>query len=367
MKKSARRSTDRRKLLTQFETLVVAFAGGGLFALLGVPAGWMSGALVSCALASMLGMKVGVNRWMRDGIFMILGTTMGSAVTPATLASLPSWPISMTLLIASLPVIMFAIVFYLERVAGWDRRTSFFAAAPGALSAVIIMSEAAGADMRRVVFGQFIRLFLLVALIPTAIVASGHSGAAMPVMTTETNMLNLALVLAAGMAGGVIGIAIRFPAGAMVGAMLVSAVLYGSGIADERMPTWLLIIGFVVLGANSGSRFAGSTFATLKSFLLPATVAVALASGVALVFALSAAALTGDPLPKMVLAFMPGALEAMVIMAFVLDADPAFVAAHHLVRFLCLAFSLPLIVRFLFRSEDMPTDADYPTDEEVKD
>jgi membrane AbrB-like protein len=358
----------RRTLAVEAATLAVAFAGGGLFAFIGVPAGWMSGALVCCALASMLGMPVGVNRWMRDGIFMILGTTMGSAVTPATLQSLPTWPVSMALLILSLPVMMFFIVSYLERGARWDRRTSFFAAAPGALSAVIIMSEVSGADMRRVVFGQFIRLFLLVACIPTAIVAAGHSGdVSMPGAAAGTNMLALVLTLCAGIAGGVLGIVIRFPAGAMVGSMLMSAVLYGSGIADETIPVWLLVIGFVVLGANSGSRFAGTTFTTLKTYLMPTVIAVAIASTVSLIFAFAATALTGDPLPKMVLAFMPGALEAMVIMAFILDADPAFVAAHHLVRFLCLAFSLPLVVRFLFRPKDMPTDEDYAAEEEVKD
>lgn len=357
----------RRALAIQAATLAVAFAGGGLFAFLGVPAGWMAGALVFCALASMLGMPVGMNRWVRDGIFMVLGTSMGSAVTPASLQSLPTWPVSMSLLILSLPVMMFFILSYLERGARWDRRTSFFAAAPGALSAVIIMSEASGADMRRVVFSQFIRLFLLVACIPTAIVATGHSGASMPAASSETDMLALALVVCAGIAGGVVGILIRFPAGALVGAMLVSAVLYGSGIVDEAIPVWMLIIGFVVLGANSGSRFAGTSFATLKTYLVPAAVAVAIASAVSLAFAFAAAALTGDPLPKMVLAFMPGALEAMVIMAFILDADPAFVAAHHLMRFLCLAFSLPLIVRFLFRPQDMPTDEDYAAEEDVKD
>jgi membrane AbrB-like protein len=288
-------------------------------------------------------------------------------VTPATIASLPAWPISMGLLIVSLPVLMFLLVAYLERAAAWDRRTSFFAAAPGALSAVIVMSEVAGADMRRVVFAQFIRLFLLVACIPTAIVAMGHVGGTMPVAAAETNNLALVLTLCAGLAGGIFGVLIRFPAGAMVGAMLVSAVLYGSGLVHEQIPSWLLITGFVVLGANAGSRFAGTSFATLKTYLLPAVVAVVLASAVSFVFAFAAAALTGDSLAKMILAFMPGALEAMVIMAFLLDVDPAFVAAHHLVRFLCIAFSLPLIVRFLFQPRKMPTDEDYAAEEEVKD
>jgi membrane AbrB-like protein len=357
----------RQKLAINLATLVVAFAGGAAFAVLGVPAGWLSGALAACALAAMLGMKLAVNRWLRDAVFTLLGMSIGATVTPATLKSVPAWPVSMLLLIASIPVMMALIVFYLERVARWDRKSSFFASAPGALSAVIVMSEAAGADVRRVVFGQVIRVFMLVAFVPVAIVASGHTGGTLPVADTGTDILSLVLTLCAGVAGGVFGVAIRFPAGAMVGAMVATGVLYGSGLVEETIPDWLLIIGFVVLGANAGSRFEGTSFATLKKFLVPALVSVVLASAVALAFAVLAAWLTGDALPKMVLAYMPGALEAMIIMAFMLDVDPAFVGAHHLVRFVCVAFSMPLIVRFLFRPKDMPTDEDYAAEEDVKD
>jgi uncharacterized protein len=363
------RSRSRgRQFANNAATLIVAFAGGGLFAFLGVPVGWLSGALAASALAAMLGMPLVVNRWLRDAVFILLGASMGAAVTPATVESLPKWPLSIGLLIASIPVMMFAIVLYLERIARWDRRSGFFASVPGALSAAIIMGEAAGADVRRVVFGQVLRLLVLVAFVPAAIVASGHSGGTLPgAPASGIDIPELLLALSVGVAGGLVGVAIRFPAGAMVGAMLASAVVYGAGIVEQTIPAWLLIIGFVVLGANSGSRFAGTTFATLRKFFFPALVGVGLASAVALVFAVLAAALTGEPLAKMVLAYMPGALEAMVIMAFVLDVDPAFVAAHHLARFLFIAFSLPLAFRFLFRPQDLPTNEDYETEEEVKD
>jgi membrane AbrB-like protein len=362
-----KKRSRRQKLAVHLATLAVAFAGGAVFALLGVPLGWLSGALFASAVAAMSGMKLALNRWLRDIVFIVLGTSMGAAVTPATLQSLPSWPVSMLLLIASVPVMMLIIVAYLERFAGWDRRSAFFASAPGALSASIIMAEAAGADVRRVVLGQVVRVLALVAFVPGAIVASGHAGGSLPVAAQDLDILEILLVLCTGAAGGLFFVAIRFPAGAMVGAMLASAVLYGFGFVDQVLPGWLLILGFVVMGANAGSRFEGTSFATLRTFLIPVLVIVVMASVVGFVFAAIATGLTGEPLPKMILAFMPGALEAMVIMAFVLDVDPAFVAAHHLARFLFIAFSLPLVVRFLFRPQDLPADADYAAEDEVKD
>jgi membrane AbrB-like protein len=365
--KHPRAALRRPTFVTHLTTLAVAAAGGAVFAALGVPLGWLSGALFASAFAAMSGVKLALNRWLRDVVFIVLGTSMGAAVTPATLESLPSWPVSMLLLIASVPVMMFIIVGYLERFAGWDRRSAFFASAPGALSASIIMAEAAGADVRRVVLGQVVRVLALVAFVPGAIVASGHAGGSLPAPAESTDLLQILLILCTGAAGGLIFVAIRFPAGAMVGAMLASAVLYGFGFVDQVLPGWLLILGFVIMGANAGSRFEGTSFATLRTFLTPVIVIVVMASVVGFVFAALATGITGEPLPKMVLAFMPGALEAMVIMAFVLDVDPAFVAAHHLARFLFIAFSLPLVVRFLFRPQDVPSDEDYAAEDEVKD
>ncbi len=131
-------------------TLALAFGGGGLFAWLAMPAGWLSGALVATALAALLGAPVGVEKNTRLGVYMILGTSMGSAITPETLRGITTWPVTMGVLAASVPVMMAAVIVYLEKVAGWDRRSAFFAAAPGALSTVLVMAESSGADTRRV-------------------------------------------------------------------------------------------------------------------------------------------------------------------------------------------------------------------------
>ena len=49
------------------------------------------------------------------------------------------------------------------------------------------------------------------------------------------------------------------------------------------------------------------------------------------------------------LAFAPGALEALTILAFQMNIDPAYVAAHHVVRFVALVAAVPLVARWLSR------------------
>ncbi len=45
------------------------------------------------------------------------------------------------------------------------------------------------------------------------------------------------------------------------------------------------------------------------------------------------------------LAFAPGGLEAMTVLAFTLDTDPAFVAGHQIIRFLAVSMIVPFMLR----------------------
>lgn len=349
-----------RKLGWLAVTLALAFAGGGAAAALGLPVGWLSGALVATAVAALCGAPVGINHHLRMAIYVVLGTSMGSALSPETFKGIATWPFTMVVLLVSVPVMMGAVMAYLEKVAGWDRRSAFFAAAPGALSAVLAMAETSGADTRRVVFGQSLRLFILVALLPAALGGLGHEPAGtLPINPVVPDVTSLVLSLLVGIGGAFLAEKLHFPGGAMVGAMLASGAVHAFGLIEGRLPDLFLIVGFVTLGANAGTRFAGTRLETLRRFFVDALAAFFIATAVAVAFAVLGAWLSGEPLTKVLMAYVPGALEAMTIMAFVLGMDPAFVAAHHLARFLLLALLIPVVARLMFGAAAVPsTDVD---------
>ncbi|QIB36248.1 AbrB family transcriptional regulator [Ancylobacter pratisalsi] len=339
-------------------TLVIAGGGGALFAVLGMPAGWLSGALVLTAAAALAGVPVVVAPRLRTVTYIVLGTSMGATITPETLRGIASWPVTMAVLALSVPVMMVAAVLFLEKVSGWDRRSAFFAAVPGALSTVLIMAESAGADTRRVVFGQSMRLFVLVALLPAALSSLGHQPAGtLPVNPVVPDLTSFLLALGVGVFGGLLAERVKFPGGAMVGAMLASGVVHGFGLVQGQLPDIFLIAGFVVLGANTGSRFAGTRLSTLRHFLIDSIGALLITTAIALVFAVLGSWLADEPLSKVLVAYVPGALEAMTIMAFVLGIDPTFVAAHHLMRFLALALLIPVIAQVFFGKAGVPSEA----------
>ena len=62
-------------------------------------------------------------------------------------------------------------------------------------------------------------------------------------------------------------------------------------------------------------------------------------------FATATAALIKVSFVQALVAFAPGGLEAMTMMAFALGLDPLFVGAHHLARFFLISLTLPLLAR----------------------
>jgi uncharacterized membrane protein AbrB (regulator of aidB expression) len=51
------------------------------------------------------------------------------------------------------------------------------------------------------------------------------------------------------------------------------------------------------------------------------------------------------PVPDLVAAYAPGAVDVMMILALALHLDPVFVGAHHLARILAVSLALPVMAR----------------------
>ena len=332
-------------------TLIAAVIGGAVFAYLNLPAAWLAGSLVAVSALALAGAPVYVPDLLRKVIFVVLGISLGAAVTPETLAGIRTWPITLSVLVLSLPATMAAVMLYLHYVSGWKYRETLYASAPGALSAVLAMAADAKVDVRMVAFVQTVRVFFLIAALPGALLAAGlspHAGAVPPAAAVHTASLNDMLIMAGtGIASALIAERLRVPAGLMIGPMIVNGVLHGSGYVQGNIPPVLLLISFVVLGAFTGTRFAGTTAAMIRRLFLDSIGAFVVAMIVAVIFAFAASWLSGEDIAKTILAFAPGGLEAMTILAFLIGLDPAFVGAHHLVRFLLIAALLPFIARLL--------------------
>lgn len=109
------------------------------------------------------------------------------------------------------------------------------------------------------------------------------------------------------------------------------------------LPAWpsvLWAMGAVVLGAWLAKRLCWP-----QPLMLGPLRGIALLqiSGLTDLSIPGQALVTEIPPAAIFLAFAPGGLPEMVLIAATLNADPAFVVVHHVVRFLIIAIALPWV------------------------
>lgn len=325
-------------------TILSAALGGSALGLAGVPAGWLSGAMLGVAALSATGKGALLPDPLRRLAILTTGVGMGSGLTPGTIHTLSRYPLSLALMAVALVVMTSASFLVLARSPGFDRRTAFYSGIPGALSFVIVVATEAGADMPRLAVIQIFRIFVLMAIVPLL----ARAGFAPPVFVFAIDPLavTLALIAVAAAVGWALerrGVA----TGPLYAAICVSALAHGLGWAPGRLAPNTQIAAQILIGAWVGTRFIGFDWSLLRHMLIPAFTSFLAAFAAAAIFALGASYMVGVPFAEALIAFAPGGLEAMTMMAFALGLDPLFVGAHHLARFFVISLALPLTRRWI--------------------
>jgi len=332
------------------ETLLIATTGSLIAGWAGVPAGFLSGALVLVAAAGVAGRPTYVPTQLTNLILFTLGVVLGSAVTPETLKGISTWPLSIVFMAVALVLIFFCTGGYLRLVHKWDPLSAYFAASPGALSQVVSLAIETKADLPAIVIVQTVRVLLLSILLPLGLSAFGYAiaGAPAPGTAAAGNAWGEILILLACCAAvAFLAHRVKFPGGIIFGSMAASAVLHGGGFIEARLPTWLTIAAMIGIGSVTGSRFRGTTPVLLLRYLKAALGAFAV--GICVLIVCVVAVLSLLPLLQVrdvVLAFSPGAQETMMLLALALNGAPVYVGAHHVARFTMASMALPLFVRF---------------------
>lgn len=336
-------------LREQATLLSVALAGGLSLTFLHVPAGWMSGGMIATAGLAAAGRAHPLNPVLRQIALAGAGLMIGSGVTPDMLESVSRYPASLTLMMLSLVAVTAASAWFLRRLQAWSAATSLFASVPGALTYVFALAPTTDADLPRVAIVQLFRVFTLMALVPLLV---GWSATLPPAAQAPVDgPLLIAVMMAAGVLTGLAFERFGVAGGMLFGPMLLSAALHGASIAPGRLPDWMTTASQILIGAWTGARFTGFDWRLLGRTLSATAGSLAISLAVSAVFAGAATLLLAIPFAEALVAFAPGGLEAMTVLAFALGLDPLYVGSHHLARFLAISVGLPFVLRWLQRSK----------------
>lgn len=338
-----------RRVLSVLLALTIGGVGGWAANRLQLPLAWMIGAMTATTAAAIAGAPITLPLPLRSVMVAVLGVMLGSGFAPEILDRLGEWTLSLAALLGYTAVAGAAGMVYFRRVAGYERATAYFAATPGGLSEMVLIGGTFGGDSRIISLVHASRVLMVVLTLPFAFrVLLDYEPGSRPAAGPDLLAMapgDLAILAACGVIGFAGARFLRIPAAAIVGPMLLSAAAHLAGLTAAKPPDLLVALSQVVVGTSIGCRFAGTAPALLGRTVLHAAGGTVILVIVTLVFSLALNWLTGLPLAALVLAFAPGGLAEMSLIALAMSLDAAFVATHHLLRIFVIVVFAPSLFR----------------------
>lgn len=335
--------------------IAIGTVGGFVFNWLKMPLAWMLGACVFSTVAAFLGLRIGMQVRLRQGMIIVMGVLLGSGFSPDLVQRLAQWGASLVVLTGMTMTGAALCYLWLRRVTDWDKPTCYFAAMPGGLNDMTIMGGAMGGEERAIALAHALRILTVVLTIPVWYrLVNGAQTSVLNIVheATGNDWKDYGILIACGIIGAVAGRLLRLPASFMMGPMIVSGIAHLSGLTNSQPPGVLIAAAQVVVGTAIGCRFVGAAFDRLHKEMAASIGAAVILIACAVLFARITVALTGLNLDATVLSYAPGGFAEMSLIGLALGIEIAMVATHHLFRLFLIIFTGPLIFRTLLRRDD---------------
>ncbi|HSV00776.1 MAG TPA: AbrB family transcriptional regulator, partial [Roseiarcus sp.] len=297
--------------------LVASVVWVAAFEWMRLPAALMLGAITAAILLCWFEGRVTIPPWGFVIAQGFVGCLVARAITPDIVVTIfHRWPMFLVLIGA---VIFFAALlgYGLARLRVLPGTTAVWGSSAGAATAMVLMSDGFGGDMRLVAVMQYLRVACvgLVASLVARAWAPGAATAASIIWSPPVAPGPLLATLLLGVGGAIVGMKCRIPAGALLVPMFIGAPLSATHLITITLPPWLLAISYALVGWSIGLRFTREAVlhASKQLPIILASILALIAMCGGLAFALHEAAGT-DPLTAY-LATSPGGADAVAIIA----------------------------------------------------
>jgi uncharacterized protein len=324
-----------------------------LWGLAGLPAALLLGPMIAAIVFAANGVHLSVPRVPFLGAQAIIGAMVSIAITPSIISTFAHDALLFSV-VMTVTLLGAALIGWLISRAGWiPGATAVYGTCPGAATAMVLLSEAEGADTLLVAFMQYARVLLVA--VAAALVArfwSNTTGvhAPGPSWLAPVHWGSLCLAIVAAAAGQQIARVLRLPAWALLGPMLLLSALHAAGWLVIELPRWLLASAYALLGWYVGLGFKRETLQHARK-AIPVVVGSALAlMALCGVLAWSLTHIAHVDALTAYLATSPGGLDSVaVIAASTPGVNLPFVLALQSVRLLFVIGLAPVITRWVVR------------------
>jgi membrane AbrB-like protein len=338
--------------------LALSLVLSAVFDAIGLPAGRLLGPMVAAILLAVRGHEVRVPGAAFVAAQGVIGCLIARGV-PASIGSTLAahWPVFI-LGVLAVTVLANLLGWLLSRWNVFPGDTAIWGSAPGAASAMMIMAQANGADVRLVAFMQYLRVVCV--SFTASLVAhfwARNTGVTMPHVDPAAHSLllgpgswmGLAATLVLALGGSALGVRLRLPAGGLLLPMIAGVVMQDVLGVPIELPPLMLAVAYAFMGWTIGMRFnrqvLAVTFRSLHKVLASVFLLILLcgALGAGLVHWAHI-----DPLTAY-LATSPGGADSVAIIAASSPVDVPFVLTMQVLRMLFVMATGPTIARLLAR------------------
>ncbi|NES65881.1 MAG: AbrB family transcriptional regulator [Okeania sp. SIO2D1] len=329
---------------TAIVPITLAILVGFIFHWLNFPVGWLLGPMIAGIIYAI---AKGTPQPLPRVIMMIGKAIIGIATafrfSPETIRLISTYAIPVVGCILITAALSMFKGYLLSLWSGVSRSTGFLASIPGSASAIVAMSEELEADPIAVAILQYLRLLLVVFIIPTATIfmfpAIDQTQTTTLLESGKTsipmfgNLLVIAGCCGLGIWGGKL---LRLPSSAFLGSFIVGLTTLWGAPYQLQVPQWLFAVGLLLVGISIGVQFDWENARKLwKAILIDIGLVIVLIIGFFGV-GYEFYNITEVDLITSVLSFTPGGIEAMIATVNELGGDTGLVLAIQLTRTLTI-------------------------------
>ena len=332
-----------------FWVILISIPGALLADLFNIPLAWFLGPMLFTSIASLLGLQLKMPRAVLSLILILLGLYIGNYIDKSLFSQIHQWIWTSLIMLV---YIIFCVLFvskYLQKFSKYEKKTSIFSAAPGALGPLLILAEDEKSDLSHVATSHLIRLIIIITVFPF-IVNSFYGVESTELSKSaieDQSLIHLFLLITTSIVLIFFFTKLRVPAALLSGTLFASGFLQITNIASYTISNNLIDYCLLILGASVGCRFVNKTFSEIGKNAFHSFVATFFL----VIFGVLAAYIASLVIDKnfftLLLSYCPGGIYEVAVIAIFFDLDPEFVSFHHIIRLLMILFIVPLILRFI--------------------
>jgi len=329
--------------------LIISFPSALVAEYLKIPLAWMLGPMLTISIATLSGLKLKMPKLALSVILIILGLYIGNYIDEKLLRQTHKWIGTSAIMFIYIMICIIFVSKYLEKFANYEKKTSYFSAAPGGLGPLVMLAEHEKSDISQVATSHLIRLIVIITTFPFLV---SYFASETVLKDEQFNFLDqnhyeLIYLVITSIILIFIFDKIKVPAPLLSGPLVASGVLQISNIAYYQLPTQSIDFGLLILGASVGCRFAGKTLKEVYLNTKHSIVATLLLVLFSVIAAYAATFIIDNNFFSLLLAYCPGGIYEVAVIAIAFDLDPEFVSFHHIIRLLMILFTVPIMVKIL--------------------